>query len=181
MNPLDVLVEALKPLTAEQGLASLTILMLTILMNLFVMVINKIVMDPELQRRYMKEFTEYRHLMNEYKMKGNKKILVKIRKKEPIVMNLSKRVFMRSIVRMVIVLLLAWLIFAVMGTLFDPAFTVLIPFPVETPVNWFIWYFICIFASSFPMSRIFGISISMMPRSPEVSSREEKPSVKAKD
>ncbi|RLI26956.1 hypothetical protein DRO58_05025 [Candidatus Bathyarchaeota archaeon] len=178
MNFFDVIVELLKPLAANPGMGSLTILGLSALMTIFSTLLNKLIMSEELQKAYTKELSEYKRLMSEYKMKGDKKILIKIRKKEPIIANLSKKVLIRTVLRMAILLTFAWGFFAVIGAVFGSDYTIFIPFPVETPVGWFVWYFICIFASSLPISKLLGIS--MVPTTQEAASREEESSVKTK-
>lgn len=178
MNPFDAIVEFLKPLASNPGTGSLTILGLSLLMTVFSTLLNKAIMDKELQRTYTKELSEYKRLITEYKMKGDKKILIKIRKKEPIIASLSKKVLVRTVLRMAILLTFAWGFFAIIGAAFGSNYTIFIPFPVETPVGWFIWYFICIFASSLPISKLLGIS--MVPSTQEVTGREEESPVKTK-
>ncbi|KYH37531.1 MAG: membrane protein [Candidatus Bathyarchaeota archaeon B24] len=178
MNFFEIIVEFLKPLAVNPGMGSLTILGLSALMTIFSTLLNKLIMSEELQKAYTKELSEYKRLMSEYKMKGDKKILIKIRKKEPIIANLSKKVLIRTVLRMAILLAFAWGFFAVIGAVFGPDYTIFIPFPVETPVGWFVWYFICIFASSLPLSKLLGIS--MVPSTQEATSHEEESSVKAK-
>jgi len=179
MNPFEAfinmfveLLSPLKPLTASQGMGSLLILGFSLLMGLLSISINKLIMDETLQRQYMKEFSEYKQLLEEYKLKSDKKILIKIRKKEPIIRSLSTKVFTRFIIRMAVFWFIFWIFFSILYGIFGSNYAILVPFPFETPINIPIWYTICVFASNLPISKLMGVSF--IPTSPEVVGGDEK-------
>ncbi|MEM1569203.1 MAG: EMC3/TMCO1 family protein [Candidatus Bathyarchaeia archaeon] len=183
MNPFETFVNMfmellapLKPFTASQGLGSLLILGFSLLMGLLSIFVNKLIMNEALQRQYMKEFSEYKQLLEEYKLKGDKKILIKMKKKEPIIRSLSTKVFTRFIIRIAVFWFIFWIFFSILYSIFGSNYAILIPFPFETPVNIPIWYTICVFASNLPISKLMGISF--IPTSPEVASSGEKTSGK---
>lgn len=183
MNPFEAfinmfveLLAPLKPLTASQGMGSLLILGSSLLMGLLSISVNKLIMNEELQKQYMKEFSEYKQLLEEYKLKGDKKILIKIKKKEPIIGSLSRKVFTRFIIRIALFWFIFWIFFSILYGVFGSNYAIFVPFPFETPINIPIWYTICVFASNLPISKLMGVSF--MPTSPEVVSGEEKPSSK---
>lgn len=183
MNPFEAfinmfveLLAPLKPLTASQGMGSLLILGSSLLMGLLSISVNKLIMNEELQKQYMKEFSEYKQLLEEYKLKGDKKILIKIKKKEPIIGSLSRKVFTRFIIRIALFWFIFWIFFSILYGVFGSNYAILVPFPFETPINIPIWYTICVFASNLPISKLMGVSF--MPTSPEVVSGGEKPSSK---
>lgn len=183
MNPFEAfinmfveLLAPLKPLTASQGMGSLLILGSSLLMGLLSISVNKLIMNEELQKQYMKEFSEYKQLLEEYKLKGDKKILIKIKKKEPIIGSLSRKVFTRFIIRIALFWFIFWIFFSILYGVFGSNYSILVPFPFETPINIPIWYTICVFASNLPISKLMGVSF--MPTSPEVMGGGEKPSSK---
>ncbi|MBS7612050.1 hypothetical protein KEJ27_07620 [Candidatus Bathyarchaeota archaeon] len=183
MNPFEAfinmfveLLAPLKPLIASQGMGSLLILGSSLLMGLLSISVNKLIMNETLQKRYMKEFSEYKQLLEEYKLKGDKKILIKIKKKEPIIGSLSRKVFVRFIIRIALFWFIFWIFFSILYGVFGSNYAILIPFPFETPINIPIWYTICVFASNLPISKLMGVSF--IPTSPEAVSSGEKHSSK---
>lgn len=184
MNPFEAFINIfvellafLRPLIANQGLGALIILGFSLLMGLLSISINKLIMNEELQKQYIREFAEYKQLLEEYKLKGDKKILIKMKKKEPIIRNLSTKVFARFIIRIAVFWFIFWIFFSIIYGIFGSNYAILVPFPFETPINIPIWYTICVFASNLPISKVMGISF--MPTSPEVESSGKKSLSKA--
>ncbi len=124
---------------------------------------GKLLVDYEMVRQTMREYQAYQRELNKAKKENDTQTLSKLMKKQQAMAKLQARASMEQMkvtaVTFVPFLLLWYLMSAVLGG----ALVAQSPFPLPflgTHLVFWQWYFLCNFAMSLPMYKIFGIGMS---------------------
>jgi uncharacterized membrane protein (DUF106 family) len=110
----------------------------------------------EQYRDIQKELAEYRSLTTQAMRKNDKKLLDKLKKKEPQILNMQKKMLKPQLILIVITFsyILIWPL--VLYPLYGGTTVAYIPIIGEAQVFW--WYFICSFLFGTLASRLLGIT-----------------------
>ncbi|MEM2904404.1 MAG: EMC3/TMCO1 family protein [Candidatus Bathyarchaeia archaeon] len=173
MSPLDwllgfwsFLVSLLVPYTLDMRTASMFVIVVATLFNLASMGLNKLFINVEEQREYMQVVSEYRSLLKEAKLSGDKKLQAKLRKREAAMRTLGGKTAKQQMKMTLISLALFWFFFTLIGNAFQTRPAALLPLSfdpsaayVELPM--FYWYLISSIAISRPLSKIVGLPMGL--------------------
>ena len=111
----------------------------------------------EQYRAMQKETSEYRSQMTQAMRKNDKKLLEKLKKKEPQILNMQKKMVKPQLVLFMLSFsyIIIWFIIPLYIQVPPPSFVAYIPGIGGIPVIW--WYFICSFLFGTLSSRLMGI------------------------
>lgn len=142
--------------------STLFILCFSALITLLTSLINRVLVNREQMNAWQSEISAWMADSKKAKRTGDKKLLAKVQKQQPRIMQLQSKVFKQSLKPMVIYFvpfMLLWQLFLI------PLFGVgtMAYFPglgggyIELPL--FLWYLICSFTSGSLISRALGITM----------------------
>jgi uncharacterized membrane protein (DUF106 family) len=124
---------------------------------------GKLLVDYEMVRNTMREYQAYQRELNKAKKENDTQTVSKLMKKQQAMMNLQGRASMEQMkvtaVTFVPFLLLWYLMSAVLGGVMVAQAPFPLPF-LGTHLIFWQWYFLCNFAMSLPMYKIFGIGMT---------------------
>ncbi len=157
---------ALAPYIGEpphMPLSTLFTIGVAIVVSLVSATTGKLLVDYEMVRQTMREVQAYQKELNKARKEKNEQELSKLMKKQQAMTKIQAKASMEQMkvtaVTFVPFLLLWYLLSAVLGS----ALVAQAPFPLPflgTHLVFWQWYFLCNFALSLPMYRIFGIGMS---------------------
>lgn len=184
MSPLDwlaefwnLLVSLLVPFTLDIRVASVFVIIVAVLFNLATAGLNKLLINVEQQREYTQMMAEYRSLLKEAKLSGDRKLQAKLRKREAAMRTLGGQTAKQQLKMTVISIAIFGFFFTLVGNAFETRPAALLPFSIDPksyvmPLPMFYWYLISSIAISRPLYRIIGIPLGLPGMQPTASSRE---------
>jgi uncharacterized membrane protein (DUF106 family) len=147
-------------LTPNAPVATIVIMLICITISFLNSSINRLLVSRfvgwEQYRTMQKETSEYRAQMTQAMRKKDKKLLEKLKKKEPQILNMQKKMTKPQLVLFGLsfsYILVWWLILI---PIYGPNIVAYIPGIGPIPVVW--WYFICSFLFGTLSSRLLGIT-----------------------
>jgi len=103
-----------------------------------------------------KELSEYRSLTSQAMRKNDKKLLEKLKKKEPQIMNMQKKMLKPQLILLVLSFSYIFIWLFVLTPLYKSSIVAYVPIIGPATVFW--WYFICSFLFGTLASRLLGIT-----------------------
>jgi uncharacterized membrane protein (DUF106 family) len=110
----------------------------------------------EQYKEIQKELAEYRSLTTQAMRKNDKKLLEKLKKKEPQILNMQKKMLKPQLILIAITFSYIFIWPLVLYPLYDGTTVAYIPIIGQAQVFW--WYFICSFLFGTLASRLLGIT-----------------------
>ena len=142
----------------ELPIATIIVMLISMAVSLTSSSLNRLLISRfvgwEQYRKMQKETSEYRAQTTQAMRKNDKKLLEKLKKKEPQILNMQKKMVKPQLVLFVLSFsyILIWFIIPLYIQVKDAAY---IPGIGGIPVVW--WYFICSFLFGTLSSRVLGI------------------------
>ena len=142
-------------------LATIIVMLISMAVSLVNSSLNRLLISRlvgwEQYRAMQKETSEYRAQTTQAMRKNDKKLLEKLKKKEPQILNMQKKMLKPQLVLFVLSFsyILIWFIIPLYIQVPPPSFVAYIPGIGGIPVIW--WYFICSFLFGTLSSRLMGI------------------------
>ncbi|MBS7655356.1 DUF106 domain-containing protein [Candidatus Bathyarchaeota archaeon] len=151
--------------------STLLILGVAMILSLITNLSNRFLVDIKKMKAVMKEVNAWRKEFEEAKKSKNKQLLAKVMKKQQAIMNLQGKMMWDRMKISLLFLVPFWLVFMILSRFYGTQPVALTPFSIpflltgaidETykafKLSFFLWYIICSFGISLPLSRLLGVN-----------------------
>lgn len=148
---LDWLVDIIRNLLGPYRyppLSTISVLAISLGVGLTTALANYILLDVKKLREYAQEITQWRREMRKALMNGNKKLTIKLRKKEPYIKKLEAELMAERMKPSLIFMLPLWLFFIIFSGAFATELNVVAFLPFSIPfagdrASFVTWYILC--------------------------------------
>jgi len=147
--------------------SALFILAIATALTLVAIGANKVLTDVDQIRNYEVEVRQYMNELNEAKKRGDKKVILKLERREPRITMIQSIVAKQRMKTSLLLMLPFMALFFILNSLYgsqEPNIVAYLPFnlliiPSELPFS--TWYIICYFATYTLLNHLFGITFEM--------------------
>ena len=143
---------------------SISILLISMLVSFITSLANRLLINREQLNAWRREVREWTSDFNKARRTDDKKLLAKVQKQQPRIMQIQKKMAWQSMkvfpISTVVVLVVWWL---VLIPTYGQITVAYLPWFGEDPflLNLFLWYLLCSFLFGALFSRAFGLAVGM--------------------
>jgi len=169
----ELLKEIMRSLQPYASIPNSTLLILGVAatLSLITNLSNRFLVDIKKMKAVMKEVNAWRKEFEEAKKSKNKQLLAKVMKKQQAIMTLQGKMMWDRMKISLLFLLPFWLVFMILNRFYGSQPVALTPFSIPFlltgafdeaykafKLSFFLWYIICSFGISLPLSRLLGVN-----------------------